>query len=229
MSLTAVAPLAAAEPGFSAAEERIIDGALRAIARWGVAKTTLDDVARDAGVSRATLYRVFPGGKDLLLAAVVRRELARFFDALTLRMAAATTLEGVLVAVMAEAIEQLHGHDALRFLVRHEPELVVPHVSFSRLDRVLETAGELIAPHLRPWLSEGEALRAAEWVARIVLSYAVAPPPAPEASGHDHITRLVRAFVLPGLQPGHQQHRNDNHPISEQRTNNHRPVGGSSR
>ena len=31
------------------------------IARWGTAKTTLDDIAREAGCSRATIYRLFPG------------------------------------------------------------------------------------------------------------------------------------------------------------------------
>ncbi|MEA2588672.1 MAG: hypothetical protein QOH66_1599, partial [Actinomycetota bacterium] len=48
-------------------EQRVIDAALRCIARWGIAKTTLDDIAREASCSRATIYRLFPGGKDALL------------------------------------------------------------------------------------------------------------------------------------------------------------------
>ncbi len=58
-----------------ASDERIVDGALRCIARWGLAKTTVEDVAREAGCSRATLYRAFPGGKDAILAAVAAAEL----------------------------------------------------------------------------------------------------------------------------------------------------------
>ena len=54
-------------------------GAWRCIARWGVAKTTLDDIAREAGVSRATVYRTLPGGKDRLLAVVLDHEVGRFF------------------------------------------------------------------------------------------------------------------------------------------------------
>ena len=69
-------------------EERIIDATLRCIARWGVGKTTLDDAAREAGCSRATVYRLFPGGKDGLLDAVCRAELARFFVGLTGRLEA---------------------------------------------------------------------------------------------------------------------------------------------
>src|SRR5471032_28339 len=68
---------------------RLADAALRCVARQGIAKTTLDDVARAAGCSRATVYRVFPGGKDGLMSAVVDTEVARFFSALALRMGAA--------------------------------------------------------------------------------------------------------------------------------------------
>ena len=61
-------------------EARLIDATLACMGRWGVAKTTLDDVARRAGCSRATVYRVFPGGKDSLLAATVRSEVLRFLE-----------------------------------------------------------------------------------------------------------------------------------------------------
>ena len=55
---------------------RIVEGALRVIARFGLAKLTLDDVAREAGCSRATLYRYFPG-KGALLRAVLDSETGR--------------------------------------------------------------------------------------------------------------------------------------------------------
>ena len=40
---------------------KVVEGALRAISRFGLSKLTVDDVAREAGISRATLYRYFPG------------------------------------------------------------------------------------------------------------------------------------------------------------------------
>src|SRR3974390_501568 len=79
---------------------RIVDATLRRMATHGVRKTTLDDVAREAGVSRATLYRTFPGGKEAVLAAVVETEAARFFSALAVVMGEAHDLEDVLVAGM---------------------------------------------------------------------------------------------------------------------------------
>ena len=62
------------EAAISSQEERVADAAIRCVGRWGVAKTTLDDVAREAGCSRATVYRLFPGGKENLLDTAVRLE-----------------------------------------------------------------------------------------------------------------------------------------------------------
>ena len=47
-------------------ETRVVDAMLECIGRWGLGKTTADDVARTAGISRATLYRTFPGGMDVV-------------------------------------------------------------------------------------------------------------------------------------------------------------------
>ena len=78
-------PLAGAVPLVDQASGRrirIIDATLDAWPIHGTAKTTVDDIARAAGVSRATVYREFPGGRDELLAAVVDTEVARLFSAL---------------------------------------------------------------------------------------------------------------------------------------------------
>ena len=60
-------------------EDRILDAARRCVERWGINKLTIDDVATEANVSRATLYRIFPGGKDVMFDALRVRELNEFF------------------------------------------------------------------------------------------------------------------------------------------------------
>ncbi|HEX4176679.1 MAG TPA: helix-turn-helix domain-containing protein, partial [Acidimicrobiales bacterium] len=91
----------------SSTRVRLVDGALRCLARQGIAKTTVDDIAREAGLSRATAYRAFPGGKDDILAAVVETEVARLFSSLAVVMGEAHDLEDVLVAGMVESARQL--------------------------------------------------------------------------------------------------------------------------
>src|SRR5436190_19588203 len=96
-------------------EEQICDAALRCVGRWGIAKTTLDDVAREAGCSRATVYRAFPGGKDALVARLVDSEIQRFLAGLEVRIAGVTDLEDLLVAGMTYAGRALRQHAALQF------------------------------------------------------------------------------------------------------------------
>src|SRR5687767_15315020 len=92
---------------------RVVEAALRCIARWGLAKTTLDDVAREAGLSRATVYRIVPGGKENLVALVSAYEMNRFFVSLHDAVQGRTTLEDTLVAGVVFAARHLEHHDAL--------------------------------------------------------------------------------------------------------------------
>lgn len=182
-----------------ALDQRILDATLRCIGRWGVAKTTLEDVAREAGCSRATVYRAVPGGKDGLIEAVAAHELEGFFSGLGGRLDAAASLEDTLVQGMAFASQWLANHAALQFMLAYEPETVLPHISFRRMNDVLATAAGFVAPYLARWLPADDAQRAAEWGARIVLSYTSCPADDVDLADEASARRLVQTFVLPGL------------------------------
>ncbi len=181
------------------ARVRVVDGALSCIARQGVAKTTLDDVARAARCSRATVYRVFPGGKDAVLGAVVDTEVSRFFSALAVCMGEATDLEDVLVAGMTEAATRVTEHPALGYLLGREPELVLSQLAFARMDELLAVTCAFTTPFLGRWLDQAESKRVAEWAARIVVSYLLCPADGVDLTDAAHVRRLVRQFVLPGI------------------------------
>ena len=182
-----------------ALDQRILDATLRCIGRWGVAKTTLEDVAREAGCSRATVYRAVPGGKEGLLEALVAHELGGFFSQLGGRLDGAGSLEDALVAGMSFASQWLANHAALQFLLAYEPETVLPHIAFRRMNEVLAAAAAFVAPYLARWLPADDALRAAEWGARIVLSYTSCPADDVDLADEASARRLVQTFVLPGL------------------------------
>ncbi len=42
-------------------EERLLDAATTLLVRWGYRKTTIDDVAREAGVGKGTIYLALEG------------------------------------------------------------------------------------------------------------------------------------------------------------------------
>ena len=178
---------------------RIIDGALVCLARHGTVKTTVDDVARESGVSRATVYRAFPGGRDEILEAVVDTEMARLFSALGVRLGTAEDLTEALVGGIVEASVRLRDHAALHFLVEHEPGLILGHLAFADSDRLLATASRFTAPFLARWMPPPEAERVAEWAARIVLSYAISPSDRTDPCDPAQAARMVATFVLPGI------------------------------
>jgi AcrR family transcriptional regulator len=182
-------------------DERILDAALVCIARWGLAKTGLDDVAREAGVSRATVYRAFPGGKDAVVEAVAGAELARFFAAVDSRLRAAASLEDLLVAGMVEAGTRIATHAALRALVAFEPEVILPRLAFDRMDQVLAACTAFAAPHLARFLDGATAAHVAEWAARVVVSYSSWPSVDVDLTDEASVRRAVRLLFLPALVP----------------------------
>jgi AcrR family transcriptional regulator len=192
-------PAATAGGARAGSRIRIVDGALSCIAAQGIGKTTLDDVARAAGCSRATVYRVFPGGKDSVFAAAVDTELARFYSALAVRLGDAETLEDVLVDGIATGAAMFAANAALRYLLEHEPGVVLPYLAFASMDRLLAGAATLFAPFLGRFLDHDEAERVAEFGTRIALSYLSCPAPGTDITDREDVRRLVRRFVLPGV------------------------------
>jgi AcrR family transcriptional regulator len=176
-------------------EQRIVDATLRCVARWGIAKTTLDDVAREAACGRATIYRVFPGGKQAVLGATLQHELSRAVATIDEAVRDLDTLEEVLVVGTTTAARLINGHKALSFLVTHEP------IAFDKMGRVFDAAAACAAPHLARFLPEADAARAAEWVTRVVLTYTFNPAPSTDLRNDADARRLVRTFFLPALSP----------------------------
>lgn len=190
---------AAASPR-DAVEDRIIEAVLDCVARWGLAKTTADDIARAAGVSRATLYRAFPGGKDVMFEAAVQREAARFFLLVTDRLAEAEDLESLLVVGITSAARFLAGHDALGYVLEHEPERILPAFTFDRLARTLEVATAFAAPHLDRFVGDRQrAADGAELLVRVLLSYAVNPASTLVLTDEAEVARFARTHLVPAL------------------------------
>jgi AcrR family transcriptional regulator len=182
----------------SSTRVRIVDATLSCLARQGLGKTTVDDIAREAGFSRATLYRTFPGGKPAIVEAVVETEVARLFSSLAVVMGEAADLEDVLVAGMVEAARRLSSHRALAYLLVYEPDVILPRLIFADMDRILFVAGDFAAPFFARWLSPDDASRAAEWAVRIVLAY-LGDPAGTDLSNPEDTRALVRRFVMPGI------------------------------
>ena len=186
-----------ARAGRPPAAQRITSGALVCIARWGTAKTTLDDIAREAGCSRATIYRLYPGGKRAVLDATGEVELARILQELSASLDRTETLDDLLVVAISEAVRAIRRHPALQYLIEHEPGEVLAHVSFDELDPLLAVATAFGTPYLSRYLDPARAAATAEWVTRLIVSYGIEP--CRDLDDPAVARTLVETFVLPGL------------------------------
>ena len=184
-------------------EERILAAVVRCVARWGVAKTTLDDVAREAGCSRATVYRAVPGGRDVLLLAAADRELRAVEASIAARLDTAGDLADALAIATCEGSRAVRQHPALAYLVEHEPEHVLPWVSFDELDPLLARVAEFTRPWIIERLPDGApadlADEVGELIGRLVVSYALDPSEHLDPTDPDDARRLIDTYVLPGI------------------------------
>ncbi|MDP1818490.1 MAG: TetR/AcrR family transcriptional regulator [Acidimicrobiales bacterium] len=177
----------------------ILAATMRCLARWGLSKTTLDDIAREAGCSRATVYRLFPGGKDNLLRHLVADEVAHFFSSIADRLDSAADIEDLLVEGLTEALRQLREHPALGFLLEHEPTTVLPHPASGAMAHMVASAGAFVEPHLTRWLEPPHAQRVADWTVRMALSYATVPPESPPPDDQFGVRALVEELLAPAV------------------------------
>lgn len=189
--------------GADALVDRILAAAVRCIARWGVAKTTVDDVAREAGCSRATLYRALPGGRDALLLAAAERELALVEASVATDLAAAADLEDLVVVALHRGACAVADHGALQYLLAHEPEHVLPWVAFDGLDPLLAQVSGFLRPwlvaHLPPEAPDGLAEEVGELIARVIVAYAVEGSERLDLTRRRDAAHLVGTYVLPGI------------------------------
>src|SRR5262245_31586447 len=198
MAVVVDVPTGAQSKGIGTVEARAAAALLACIARFGLSKTTLDDVAREAGCSRATLYRYFEG-KAALVQFTVADELARLTGRAVAAADAEETLEDAAVTLVVTAARALTDQQALQFLLVHEPESILGHLAFGAGDRLLVRVGDAFAPAFTRWMGDDDARRAGDWLARILRSYVLMPEPSIDLTIHAEARGFLAQLVVPGL------------------------------
>lgn len=180
-------------------ERQIIEGAARRCARHGFSRTTISDIARESGVSRATIYRVFPAGRDGVVRAVRKHEMFSFFTELEAEVASGTSLEETISLAVWVSSCMLRDDVSFQRQLTEDPGPLLESLSGRGLERLHTAARVFIGPHLEPFLGRVDAARTAEWLARIVLSYGLSPSPHVDLCARPDVERFVASRVMPGL------------------------------
>jgi AcrR family transcriptional regulator len=150
-------------------------------------------------VSRATVYRSFPGGRDELVSAAVTRAVVDFFAALDEDVGEAADVTTLLERGIVAGHRRLGDHATLQRALRDEADQIVP-----RLASVMPIVVELLRTELvrrltderlRPGVQPAEA---ADLLARLTLSFMGASGTW-DLDDPAAVRRLVRGQLLSGV------------------------------
>jgi AcrR family transcriptional regulator len=173
----------------------VLDAAAECLARHGISKTTLSDIAREMGVAPSTVYRKV-GSVDNVTMLVFAREAQRFLARIPATFAAATGPKSITM-VMADAITTLADNPVAAKVLRDEGDWMGRMVT-RQLDHLLAQGVEVTAPLLTAAMAAGlirqqDPHLLAHWMLRIALAALVAPPPGDLQSALDELLLPVLA------------------------------------
>ncbi|MQY22547.1 TetR/AcrR family transcriptional regulator [Nocardia macrotermitis] len=184
--------------------DRLLDAAQILLARKGIRATTVSEVAEEAGVSRAWLYRHFPDKSTLLGAAIVRLSDSYWNDARA-ELDTLDTFTDQLVAGVRIGRRTYDDPGALPLRLRMtEPEEFAACAGAGVSGLVPDLASFWL-PYVRAASERGEIhaghdlTEVAEWVARVLITLGTIPGETLDADDPAAILRHMRRFVLPGL------------------------------
>lgn len=197
---SAVSQLAEAGASGAAARERVVEAAERCFAQYGVAKTTVEDVARLAGVSRASVYRYFPGGRDEIVLAALLASAREFLPQLPARLRTTRSLGDSIVELIVSAVGWVRSEPWREALVAAPMSRTLGADDFAALYAV---CADFIAPYFDSARAAGLVRTqvglddAVELVVRMIHSLLVVPGHVDRDEAETR--RYLRTFVLPAL------------------------------
>jgi AcrR family transcriptional regulator len=187
------------------ARTRILDAARDQFSRMGIQRSTMEDVARRAGVSRITVYRRF-ANKDVLVEHVVRREFRRYFDQFLIDIEQAETVADRVVLGFVSSLRAIRRNPLIGGLMSAEPTLVVSSM-VSDDGRTLATVRAFVAGQLRREQRAGNVNDdldidlVAEMMVRVSASFLAIPSHVVDLDDDEQIAAVARRFLVPMLTP----------------------------
>lgn len=181
---------------------RILDAALEQFTTFGLRRSSVDDVAKRAGVSRVTVYRRFQT-KDGLVEACLLREGSRFFQKLDAAVAALGTMEERVVEGFVVALRYTREHPLFGGLLRLEPEVVLPYLTVQGGPALAATTDYLTAHLRRAQQAEGrpdsDPRPVAELMVRVAVSFLLNPASCIELDDEEQARAFARRYLAPLL------------------------------
>lgn len=181
--------------------ERLLDAAEACLERYGLSKTTVEDVAREAGLSRATVYRQV-GSRDALVTLVAVREAERCASDAVHYLQQFDDIGSWVVEGILFCLREIPERPVLAQLGAPQDLAAASRLVLSS-ERMLSIGTDILRPMFERARREGllapsvELDSFIEWVLRILMSFLAVPGPAHR--DEETLRRLLRTMLLPAI------------------------------
>ncbi|WP_096289685.1 TetR/AcrR family transcriptional regulator [Mycobacterium ahvazicum] len=180
--------------------EVIVESAFACFGRQGLQKATIVDIAKQAGISRSTIYEYF-SDKASIVEACAEHASQQFYREMSKAMERGSSLEDKLCAAAVfvtqarrvMASEEYFDEDAISLLLTKDAAVL------------LRECVDFLSPYLSAAKLTGEVRKdldieaAGEWFARILFSLFSTPSPIRDMDDPDVVTEFVCAHVVRGF------------------------------
>jgi AcrR family transcriptional regulator len=136
-------------------KDLVLDAARERFLRFGVKKTTMDEVSGDAGISKKTLYEFFRSKEDLFLATFIREALANRDFIMRQVEAIDSPLEKIKCMVRT-AVDRIKQEKFMIQVLSDESDLYAPYLKEPFRLEVESGILDLFVPLLEEGMRRGE-------------------------------------------------------------------------
>lgn len=182
---------------------RVLDAAYELFGRVGIQRTSMEDVARRAGVSRQTVYR-HVANRDALVEQVLQREFQRHVRHYLDAIAAAGTPADRVIDGYLTTLQAIRGNPLLRELLPVELDTLVRSMA-GRAEHVLGMARLFIAQLLYIERASGGIAQhvdvelVADVMVRLAVSYILLPSDVVDLDDPAATREMLRRLLAPML------------------------------
>ena len=178
----------------------MLDAAEACFERSGLGATTMEGIAKQARVSRATVYRYF-AGRDAVVSAVILRATERYLEKIQPRIANKPDLGSAVLEFVEVTIRAAKRDETIGLLFKSDDHLAGVGFAEGTSAALFELVTEFLRPvfaahwaHVRPGVSVDEA---AEWILRTILSLLTVR--GPRDRSREGLHALLQRFLLPAI------------------------------
>jgi AcrR family transcriptional regulator len=178
------------------AKSRVCTAALACLKRQGIEKTTMSDIAKQAGIARPTLYKYFKNIEEVLSTAI-DIEAYNFAESVVKHAQKFATIEERIVETIIYVVEELPKDPSLSIIINDDRAKTLRDRAFS--DEATLVFSEMTAVPLieiRPDLRD-QGVDISEIMSRFAISMILFP--GKYANDYDGLRGLINRRIVPGL------------------------------